>query len=135
VPFGAFASVMDAVKQAGITNISIVTQPLEAKASAASRPALSCPAPPWRRTCIQRPVSVSNGDFGSRFGWYVEIIKRKVSQNWNRYEVDPHTPKGAMAQIYFRVNRQGAPLSNFKINTAERQPHARSIMPLATAAC
>jgi biopolymer transport protein TolR len=29
VPFGAFASVMDAVKQAGITNISIVTQPLK----------------------------------------------------------------------------------------------------------
>jgi biopolymer transport protein ExbD/biopolymer transport protein TolR len=33
VPFGAFASVMDAVKQAGITNISIVTQPLDTKAS------------------------------------------------------------------------------------------------------
>ncbi len=32
VPFGAFASVMDAVKQAGITNISIVTQPLEKNA-------------------------------------------------------------------------------------------------------
>jgi biopolymer transport protein TolR len=32
VPFGAFASVMDSVKQAGITNISIVTQPLQAKA-------------------------------------------------------------------------------------------------------
>jgi len=31
VPFGAFATVMDAVKQAGITNISIVTQPLETK--------------------------------------------------------------------------------------------------------
>ena len=31
VPFGAFASVMDAVKQAGITNISIVTQPIEPK--------------------------------------------------------------------------------------------------------
>ena len=29
VPFGAFASVMDAVKRAGITNISIVTQPVE----------------------------------------------------------------------------------------------------------
>ncbi len=29
VPFGAFASLMDAVKQAGITNISIVTQPIE----------------------------------------------------------------------------------------------------------
>ena len=32
VPFGAFASVMDAVKQAGITNISIVTQPMDTKA-------------------------------------------------------------------------------------------------------
>jgi biopolymer transport protein TolR len=29
VPFGAFASVMDAVKQSGITNVSIVTQPLD----------------------------------------------------------------------------------------------------------
>jgi biopolymer transport protein ExbD/biopolymer transport protein TolR len=33
VPFGVFATVMDSVKQAGITNISIVTQPLDAKAS------------------------------------------------------------------------------------------------------
>jgi biopolymer transport protein TolR len=31
VPFGAFATVMDAVKQAGITNVSIVTQPLDTK--------------------------------------------------------------------------------------------------------
>jgi biopolymer transport protein TolR len=31
VPFGAFATVMDAVQQAGITNVSIVTQPLEIK--------------------------------------------------------------------------------------------------------
>ncbi|MGA2992617.1 MAG: biopolymer transporter ExbD [Candidatus Korobacteraceae bacterium] len=28
VPFGAFATVMDAVKSAGISNVSIVTQPL-----------------------------------------------------------------------------------------------------------
>jgi biopolymer transport protein TolR len=32
VPFGAFATVMDAVKQAGFANISIVTQPLETNA-------------------------------------------------------------------------------------------------------
>jgi biopolymer transport protein TolR len=29
VPFGAFATVMDAVKSAGITNVSIVTQPFQ----------------------------------------------------------------------------------------------------------
>lgn len=67
------------------------------------------------------PVNISNGDFGSRFGWYVEVIKRKVSQNWNRYEVDPHTAKGAMTEIYFRVNRAGAP-SNFSIRTSSGSP-------------
>ncbi|MGH9508314.1 MAG: ExbD/TolR family protein [Terriglobales bacterium] len=29
VPFGAFATVMDAVKQAGISNVSIVTEPIQ----------------------------------------------------------------------------------------------------------
>ena len=29
VPFGAFATVMDSVKQAGITNVSIVTEPIQ----------------------------------------------------------------------------------------------------------
>ena len=37
VPFGAFATVMDAVKQAGITNISIVTQPLAGSPTRAAR--------------------------------------------------------------------------------------------------
>ena len=32
VPFGAFATVMDAVKQSGIANVSIVTQPLDQNA-------------------------------------------------------------------------------------------------------
>jgi len=31
--YGAFATVMDAVKQSGITNVSIVTQPLETHAN------------------------------------------------------------------------------------------------------
>jgi biopolymer transport protein ExbD/biopolymer transport protein TolR len=33
VPFGAFATVMDAVKGAGITNVSIVTQPIDQNGS------------------------------------------------------------------------------------------------------
>ena len=33
VPFGAFATVMDAVKQSGISNVSIVTQPLDSHGS------------------------------------------------------------------------------------------------------
>src|SRR6201993_3244865 len=33
VPFGAFATVMDSVRQAGFSNVSIVTQPVEANGS------------------------------------------------------------------------------------------------------
>lgn len=33
VPFGAFATVMDSVKQSGISNVSIVTQPLNQNGS------------------------------------------------------------------------------------------------------
>lgn len=60
------------------------------------------------------PVSIANGDFGTRYPWYVAAINRMVSQNWYRAEVDPHTAKGAKATVYFRINRQGAP-SDFKI--------------------
>lgn len=78
-----------------------------------------------------QPVSISNGDFGSRFPWYVEGIKRKVSQNWMRQQVDPTTPKGASVQIYFRVNRQGVP-SNFRVNTASGSPTLDRSCLLAT---
>jgi biopolymer transport protein TolR len=33
VPFGAFATVMDAIKRSGISNVSIVTQPMDSNGS------------------------------------------------------------------------------------------------------
>lgn len=66
-------------------------------------------------------VTVTNGDFGSMFPWYVQIIKTRVDQNWYRGVVDPRTPRGATAQIYFRVDLHGAP-SNWRINTSSGSP-------------
>jgi protein TonB len=77
------------------------------------------------------PVNISNGDFGTRFPWYVNLIKVKVKQNWNSGQVDPRTPKGAVVQIYFRVNRQGAP-SNFRVSTASGSPTLDRSCLLAT---
>jgi len=82
-------------------------------------------------TASAQPVSVTNGDFGSRYPWYVEGIKQKVSQNWIRGQVDPRTPKGATVQIYFKVNRQGTP-SSFRINTASGSPTLDRSCMLAT---
>jgi protein TonB len=78
-----------------------------------------------------QPVSVSNGDFGSRFAWYVDGIKRKVGLNWDKFQVDPRTPKGAVVEIYFKVNRQGVP-SNFRVSTASGSPTLDRSCLLAT---
>ena len=56
------------------------------------------------------PVAAS-GDFGSRFGWYVDIIKRKVSESWYKAEVDPSTGEGKEAVITFMLSRDGSPSS------------------------
>jgi protein TonB len=52
---------------------------------------------------------VSNGDFGSRFGWYVDGINRKMATSWYKPEVDPRTPKGARVYLTFTISRGGNP--------------------------
>ena len=54
-------------------------------------------------------VSGSGGDFGTKYGWYVQIIQRKVSENWLKYEVDPRITGGQRVYITFDVARDGHP--------------------------
>ncbi len=53
-------------------------------------------------------TTVSDSDFGSRFGWYVENLNRKMASNFYKPEVDPHTPRGARAYIQFAIHRDGS---------------------------
>ncbi len=55
------------------------------------------------------PVAVNGGDFGSRFPWYVELIRRKTAQNWLVQEVSPGTPAGSKVYLSFVVSRDGSP--------------------------
>jgi periplasmic protein TonB len=54
------------------------------------------------------PTSVSDANFGSLFGWYVENINRKMDQSGIRSLADPHTPKGARVYISFMIARDGS---------------------------
>ncbi len=51
------------------------------------------------------------GDFGSRFGWYVDSVRRKVSENWLKYEIDPRIDTARRVYIYFEVTRSGQPVN------------------------
>jgi protein TonB len=67
------------------------------------------------------PVAVAGGDFGERFGWYVDIIKRKVAQSWLTSLVDPRTAAGTEVKITFVLDKSGAP-SHATISQASSSP-------------
>jgi periplasmic protein TonB len=54
-------------------------------------------------------ITGNGGDFGTLYGWYVQIIQRKVSENWLKYEVDPKITSANRVYITFDVARDGHP--------------------------
>jgi protein TonB len=48
------------------------------------------------------------GDFGSRYAWYVDAVRRKVSDNWMKYEIDPSISSARRVYITFDILRDGS---------------------------
>lgn len=61
------------------------------------------------------------GDFGSRYAWYVKVVRDKVSENWLKYEVDPNIHDARRVYITFDINRGGQP-SNIQIEQTSGVP-------------
>ncbi len=61
------------------------------------------------------------GDFGSRFGWYVDAVRRKVSENWLKYEVDPNVDTARRVYLTFDITRSGAP-TNIQVEQSSGVP-------------
>jgi len=49
-----------------------------------------------------------SGTFGSRFGWYTDVVARKVHQAWQS-EVNPGITSAKRVYILFDISRTGAP--------------------------
>lgn len=49
------------------------------------------------------------GSFGSRYSWYVDAVRRKVSENWLKYEVDPSIQSARRVFVTFDISRNGQP--------------------------
>jgi protein TonB len=67
------------------------------------------------------PAMVGDGDFGSRFGWYVAQINSKMATSWYKPEVDPRTPKGARVYLVFTIRHDGSP-TDVKIDRSSGAP-------------
>jgi len=49
------------------------------------------------------------GDFASRYGWYIESVKRRIQQNWLQNTIDPSVRAARMARttMQFTILRDG----------------------------
>jgi len=54
-------------------------------------------------------ITGAGGDFGSRFAWYVQVIQKKVHDNWLAYEVDPRIHEANRVYLTFDIGRDGRP--------------------------
>jgi periplasmic protein TonB len=51
-------------------------------------------------------VSVG-GDFGSKFGWYVDAIRQRISNNWLQASIDPNIRVAPRVFVTFQILRDG----------------------------
>lgn len=63
----------------------------------------------------------NGGDFGSRFAWYVDQVRRKVSENWMKYEIDPSVSTARRVYIDFDISRSGSP-QNIRVEQSSGVP-------------
>ena len=66
-------------------------------------------------------ITGGGGDFGTKYGWYVQVIQRKVSENWLKYEVDPRITSAQRVYITFDVMRDGHP-TNVRVEQSSGVP-------------
>jgi protein TonB len=59
------------------------------------------------------------GDFATRYGWYVESVKRAISQNWIQTSIDPsiRAARRAHSVVTFRINRNGS-VTNIRLDNS-----------------
>ena len=120
----------------------LAPEDVRAKPPAKTRPApVPTPAPPKHpqptpvtpkattgETATQLPQSVSqvqngtasltvqNKTFGDRYAYYLQVVGRKVSQNWFTQEADPTSSVGRSVTLIFDIERDGSP-ANVRVLT------------------
>jgi protein TonB len=54
-------------------------------------------------------VQIGNGSpFGERFGWYADLVKNKVAQNWHTQDIDPRIRNAKAVVVTFTIQRDGS---------------------------
>jgi len=68
------------------------------------------PTPGSGSGAVSVKAGQGGGDFASRYGWYIEGVRRSVGQNWLQTTIDPpvRAARQAHCVMTFRINRDGS---------------------------
>lgn len=53
-------------------------------------------------------LAFGKGDFGSRYGWYVEAVRSRVSSNWLLSTISPNLMSAPRVYVSFDIQRDGS---------------------------
>jgi protein TonB len=62
-----------------------------------------------------------DNSFGAKYGWYVDAMRRKIAENWFKYEVDPSITGARRVYLTFDIDRSGAP-GNVEVSQSSGVP-------------
>lgn len=66
-------------------------------------------------------VTVQDRTFGMRYAWYINLIGRKVAENWDQAAPDPRLSQGKKVTMLFQIERDGT-ISNIRTQQRSGSP-------------
>lgn len=66
-------------------------------------------------------LKIGQGDFGSRYAWYVDAVRRKISENWFETEIGPSVSSANRVYLVFDIQRDGSP-AHVQVETSSGVP-------------
>ena len=54
------------------------------------------------------------GDFGSKYSWFVDVVRNRISSNWLQSMIDPSVRFAPRATVSFQILRDGS-ITNIQI--------------------
>ncbi len=66
-------------------------------------------------------IAIEKGNFGERFGWYVQAVRNRVSSNWLLSTISPNLLNAPRVYVQFDINRNGS-ISNTNVTQSSGIP-------------
>ena len=66
-------------------------------------------------------MSFGRGDFGNRYGWYVDAVRSRVSGNWLLSTISPNLTAAPRVYVTFDIQRDGT-ITNPKVSQSSGNP-------------